>query len=281
MWSPLAFVVTSVTDCNEHVAAQVDSSLSNRRASLSRSLATDVNVVSVISLIDISDVKLYVRLFKLMIRFHTCGIWTWWIWYPICNLCLKSQYQGKMGKMNEQGLLWYRCDPDAGILSNRNHQQYQYLWCSKVETHLSFKFGYKHWQDSQKKIAEITNFDKEDHLEFSRNYTLSSWDIWHIELHQMGWVLNSRYNNIFLILSVNFSYFSQQFWYSHWWYYIWNKIENQSWIPTLESKCIGPLFTKRHCLTSIGIPIINPWWSAHHLRFIKGIPIPIRWCLSE
>ena len=44
MCRPLAFVVTSVTDRNEHVAAQADSSLSNRRASLSRSLATDVSV---------------------------------------------------------------------------------------------------------------------------------------------------------------------------------------------------------------------------------------------
>ena len=44
MCLPLAFVVTSVTDRNEHVAAQADSSLSNRRASLSRSLATDVSV---------------------------------------------------------------------------------------------------------------------------------------------------------------------------------------------------------------------------------------------
>ena len=46
MCSPLAFVVTSVTDRNEHVAAQVDSSLSNWRASLSRSLATDLSVGS-------------------------------------------------------------------------------------------------------------------------------------------------------------------------------------------------------------------------------------------
>ena len=46
MCSPLVFVVTSVTYRDEHMAAQADSSLSNRRASLSRSLATDVSVGS-------------------------------------------------------------------------------------------------------------------------------------------------------------------------------------------------------------------------------------------
>ena len=46
MYSPLAFVVTSATDRDEHMAAQVDSWLSNWRASLSRSLATDVSVGS-------------------------------------------------------------------------------------------------------------------------------------------------------------------------------------------------------------------------------------------
>ena len=47
MCSPLAFVVTSVTDRDEHMAAQADSSLSNRIASmLSGSLATDVSVGS-------------------------------------------------------------------------------------------------------------------------------------------------------------------------------------------------------------------------------------------
>ena len=46
MCSPLAYVVTSVTDSDGHVAAQADSLLSNRRASLSRSLTTDVSVGS-------------------------------------------------------------------------------------------------------------------------------------------------------------------------------------------------------------------------------------------
>ena len=44
MCSPLAFVVTSVSD--DHMVAQADSSLPNQRASLSRSLATDVSVGS-------------------------------------------------------------------------------------------------------------------------------------------------------------------------------------------------------------------------------------------
>ena len=46
MCSPLAFVVTSVTDRDEHVAAQADSSLSNWKDSLSRSLATHISVGS-------------------------------------------------------------------------------------------------------------------------------------------------------------------------------------------------------------------------------------------
>ena len=46
MCSPLAFVVTSVTDRDNHLVAQADSSLSNRRAPLNRSLATDVSVGS-------------------------------------------------------------------------------------------------------------------------------------------------------------------------------------------------------------------------------------------
>ena len=38
-----------------------------------------------------------------------------------------------------------------------------------------------------------------------------------------------------------------------------------------------PLFTKKtHFLISIGIPIINLRWSSDHLRFIMGIPIPMR-----
>ena len=35
-----------LTECDEHVAAQADSSMPNKRASLSRSLATDLNVES-------------------------------------------------------------------------------------------------------------------------------------------------------------------------------------------------------------------------------------------
>ena len=42
MW----FICTLLTDRNEHVAAKADSSLSNRRASLSRSLATGLSVDS-------------------------------------------------------------------------------------------------------------------------------------------------------------------------------------------------------------------------------------------
>ena len=49
MCSPLAFVVTSVIDRDKHVTAQADSSLSNRRGSLSRSLTTDVSVGSPMS----------------------------------------------------------------------------------------------------------------------------------------------------------------------------------------------------------------------------------------
>ena len=37
---PKWFICTLLTDRNEHVAAKADSSLSNQRASLSRSLAT-------------------------------------------------------------------------------------------------------------------------------------------------------------------------------------------------------------------------------------------------
>ena len=48
--SPLAFVVTSVTDRDGHVAAQADSSLFNRRAWLSRSLTTYVSLDSPISI---------------------------------------------------------------------------------------------------------------------------------------------------------------------------------------------------------------------------------------
>ena len=44
--SPEWFIYTSLTDRDEHVAAKADSSLSNLRASLSRSLATDVSVDS-------------------------------------------------------------------------------------------------------------------------------------------------------------------------------------------------------------------------------------------
>ena len=44
--SPKWFICTLLTDRNEHVAARADSSLSNRRASLSRSLSTDVSVDS-------------------------------------------------------------------------------------------------------------------------------------------------------------------------------------------------------------------------------------------
>ena len=33
---------------------------------------------------------------------------------------------------------------------------------------------------------------------------------------------------------------------------------------------------RRLCLISIGIPIINLRWSSDHLRFIMGIPIPVR-----
>ena len=40
------FICTLLTDRNEHVAAKADSSLSNRRASLSRSLATGLSVDS-------------------------------------------------------------------------------------------------------------------------------------------------------------------------------------------------------------------------------------------
>ena len=40
------FICTSLTDGDEHVATEADCSLSNRRASLSRSLATDVSVDS-------------------------------------------------------------------------------------------------------------------------------------------------------------------------------------------------------------------------------------------
>ena len=36
---------------------------------------------------------------------------------------------------------------------------------------------------------------------------------------------------------------------------------------------------QRHRLTGIIIPIINPRQSDDRLRFIIGIPIPIRWCL--
>ena len=44
--SPEWFICTLLTDRNEHVAAKADSSLSNRRASLSRSLPTYVSVDS-------------------------------------------------------------------------------------------------------------------------------------------------------------------------------------------------------------------------------------------
>ena len=44
--SPEWFICTSLTDHDKHLAAKADSSLSNRRASLSRSLATDVSVDS-------------------------------------------------------------------------------------------------------------------------------------------------------------------------------------------------------------------------------------------
>ena len=43
---PKWFICTLLTDRNEHVAAKADSSLSNRRASLSRSLATGLSVDS-------------------------------------------------------------------------------------------------------------------------------------------------------------------------------------------------------------------------------------------
>ena len=38
----------------------------------------------------------------------------------------------------------------------------------------------------------------------------------------------------------------------------------------------GPLFTKRHRIIGIGIPIINLRRSSDRLRFIMGIPIPVR-----
>ena len=43
---PEWFICTSLTDRDEHVVAKADSSLSNQRASLSRSLVTDVSVGS-------------------------------------------------------------------------------------------------------------------------------------------------------------------------------------------------------------------------------------------
>ena len=41
------------------------------------------------------------------------------------------------------------------------------------------------------------------------------------------------------------------------------------------------LFTKRHCLTGIGIPIINLTRSDNRFRFIMGIPIAIRWWIDH
>ena len=38
---------------------------------------------------------------------------------------------------------------------------------------------------------------------------------------------------------------------------------------------------RRHLLISIGIPIINLRWSSDHLRFIMGIPLPVRRHLQD
>ena len=41
----------------------------------------------------------------------------------------------------------------------------------------------------------------------------------------------------------------------------------------------GLYILRRHHLIGIGIPIINLRWSSDHLRFIIGIPIPVKWHL--
>ena len=53
----------------------------------------------------------------------------------------------------------------------------------------------------------------------------------------------------------------------------------RKWLDTKQVTTQGLYLLKTHCLASIGIPIINLRWSNDHLKFIMGIPIPIRWCL--
>ena len=43
-----------------------------------------------------------------------------------------------------------------------------------------------------------------------------------------------------------------------------------------DSLLLGLYSLRRCCLISIGIPIINLRWSSDRLRFIMGIPIPVR-----
>ena len=50
-------------------------------------------------------------------------------------------------------------------------------------------------------------------------------------------------------------------------------------INRLSAMTQGLYSLRRRCLISIGIPIINLRWSSDRLRFIMGIPIPVRRCL--
>ena len=43
----------------------------------------------------------------------------------------------------------------------------------------------------------------------------------------------------------------------------------------------GHLFTKKCCLTGKEIPLLNLRQSDDHFRFIMGIPIAVRWCVSS